>query len=46
MVGGGDTITALTKFGLTDKFSFISTGGSAMLEYLVAGNLPGIQVLH
>ncbi|HAZ29346.1 TPA: hypothetical protein DCY43_01135 [candidate division WWE3 bacterium] len=46
VVGGGDTITALTKFGLTDKFSFISTGGSAMLEYLVAGNLPGIQVLH
>ncbi len=46
IAGGGDTAAALTKFGLFDKFSFISTGGSAMLEYLVSGNLPGIQVLH
>lgn len=43
--GGGDTVTALTKFGLFDEFSFVSTGGSAMLDLLVYGTLPGIEAL-
>jgi len=45
LAGGGDTVTALNKFGLFGKFSFVSTGGSAMLDFLVSGTLPGIEVL-
>lgn len=45
VAGGGDTIHALTKAGLLDKFSFVSTGGGAMLEFLVRGNLPGLLAL-
>ncbi len=45
IVGGGDTITAITKLGLNDQFSFISTGGGAMLEYLATGTLPGVSAL-
>ena len=45
IAGGGDTIAALDKFGLINKFSFISTGGSAMLDFLVYGTLPGIEAL-
>lgn len=45
VAGGGDTITALNKFDLADGFSFISTGGSAMLDFLVEGTLPGLSVI-
>lgn len=45
MIGGGDTIAAVEKLGLNDHFSFISTGGGAMLGYLVDGKLPGVEVL-
>ena len=45
VAGGGDTVSALDKFDLADKFSFVSTGGSAMLDFLVYGTLPGIEVL-
>jgi len=45
VAGGGDTVTALNKFGLFNKFSFVSTGGSAMLDFLVYGSLPGIEAL-
>jgi phosphoglycerate kinase len=45
IIGGGDTIAALDKWGLLDKFSFVSTGGGAMLELLVKGTLPTIEAL-
>ena len=45
VVGGGDTVAALTRFGLRDKMDFVSTGGGAMLQFLAEGTLPGLEVL-
>lgn len=45
IVGGGDTVAAIESLGLNDRFSFISTGGGAMLEFLATGTLPGIEAL-
>jgi len=45
VVGGGDTVAALQKINLADKFSFVSTGGGAMLDFLASGTLPGLEVL-
>ncbi|MBU1160165.1 phosphoglycerate kinase [Patescibacteria group bacterium] len=44
IVGGGDTVAAVKKVGL-GKFSFVSTAGGAMLEFLAKGTLPGIETL-
>lgn len=46
IVGGGDTLTAIEELHLEKKFSFVSTGGGAMLEFLSSGTLPGIQTLE
>lgn len=46
IVGGGDTIAAIERLGLLSHFSFVSTGGGAMLEYLAHGALPGIEALR
>jgi phosphoglycerate kinase len=46
IVGGGDTLASINKLGLNNKFSFISTGGGAMLDYLVNETLPGIEALE
>ena len=45
IVGGGDTLAAIKELNLTDKFSFVSTGGGAMLEFLAKGTLPGVEAL-
>ncbi len=45
VIGGGDTITACNQLGLLQKFSFVSTGGGAMLQFLADGTLPGIEAL-
>ena len=45
IVGGGDTITAIDKLGLLDKYGFVSTGGGAMLEFLAGEKLPGLEAL-
>jgi len=46
IAGGGDTVFALSKFGLRDKFDHVSTGGGAMLSFLGGEKLPGLKVLE
>lgn len=45
ILGGGDTIAYLGKLGLLERFSFVSTGGGAMLKFLAEGTLPTIEAL-
>ena len=46
ILGGGDTLATLADLGLEREFTFISTGGGAMLEYLAKGTLPGVEALE
>ena len=46
IIGGGDTVAAIRELGLAPKFNFLSTGGGAMLDYLVDGSLPGVEALR
>lgn len=46
IVGGGDTVAAIESLGISDKFTFMSTAGGAMLEFLAKGSLPGVEALN
>jgi phosphoglycerate kinase len=46
LIGGGDSVSAINKSGLSDKVSFISTGGGAMLELLEGKKLPGVEAIQ
>jgi phosphoglycerate kinase len=46
IAGGGDTLAALDRYGLTDRISYVSTGGGAFLEFLEGRTLPAVAVLE
>ena len=46
IAGGGDTLAALDKYGLTDQISCVSTGGGAFLEFLEGKTLPAVEILE
>lgn len=46
IAGGGDTLAAISKFGITDRVGYISTGGGAFLEFLEGKVLPAVDILQ
>jgi phosphoglycerate kinase len=46
IAGGGDTLAAISKFGVTDRINYISTGGGAFLEFLEGRELPAVAALQ
>ena len=46
IAGGGDTLAAIARYGITDRISYVSTGGGAFLEYLEGKDLPAVAILE
>ena len=46
LIGGGDSVAAINKYGLGENVSYVSTGGGAMLEYLEGKKLPGVVAIQ
>jgi phosphoglycerate kinase len=46
LIGGGDSVAAINKFGLANEVSYVSTGGGALLEYIESGTLPGVEAIN
>ncbi|MES0372547.1 MAG: phosphoglycerate kinase, partial [Mariprofundaceae bacterium] len=46
IAGGGDTLAAVDKYNISDKVSYISTGGGAFLEFLEGKKLPAVEMLE
>jgi phosphoglycerate kinase len=46
LIGGGDSVAAINKYKLAEKVSYVSTGGGALLEYIEAGTLPGVEAVN
>jgi phosphoglycerate kinase len=46
IAGGGDTLAAIAKYGITGKVGYISTGGGAFLEFLEGRVLPAVEILE
>lgn len=45
LIGGGDSVAAINKYGLKEQVSYVSTGGGAMLEYIEGRELPGVKAI-
>lgn len=46
LIGGGDSVAAINKYNMGEQVSYVSTGGGALLEYIEAGTLPGVEAVN